>query len=217
MSFPSWVLASDVRLVRSDAAGATLEATVSDFRVDLTGIASKQFQHVTIPEWGQSKEIGKPQVPLRGALIGIPEEGRVTLKITGSDYQVLHLQKDFAPAAPPLVSTTPFPMDKTVYQKDSFYPGPLAVEGFTGYMRDQKVMQVLFYPVQYNPVTREVRVYKRILVDVTFEQPTPSTEQPTPSTARGVLRKGKQPAGVPANAYEKLLQDSLLNYGSLHR
>src|SRR3990167_4367328 len=120
-----------------------------------------------IVDYGHIKEKGKPQLPLRGTMIGIPEKGKVTLKVTGSDYQTIHLKKDIISADLP---NLPLQVnDEKTYGTNAFYPGSLATEGFTGYMRDQKVMQLLFYPVQYNPVTREVRIYKHISVEVTFD------------------------------------------------
>ncbi len=56
-----------------------------------------------------------------------------------------------------------------MYVRDALYPGRLGEIGYSGYMRDQAVVQVLVYPLQVNPVTGEARFYRHLRVRVTFD------------------------------------------------
>lgn len=210
-SNPVWSSDSDIRLVRSDRKGVTIELTTPEYKIIQKEVGEKVYDEIVIGEYGYSKDEGKPVLPLRGTLIGVPEEGTVTIKVTGSDYEVINLERDIAPFVYPVKGHLPFVLAANIYQSDVFYPGQLATEGFTGYMRDQHVKQILFYPVQYNPVKHEVRIYNRIRVDLTFEKPIEGNAK----TLRRKVKQGNM--SVAAGAYEKLLKDSLLNYDSLQR
>lgn len=202
---------SDIRLVRSDRKGVTVELNSPEYKIVQKRVGEIVYDEIVIGEYGTSKDAGKPALPLRGTLIGLPEKGNVTFKVTGSDYQTIHLERDIAPYLLPVNGHLPQVPDKDTYQADTFYPGHLAAEGFTGYMRDQHVKQILFYPVQYNPHEREVRIYRRIVVEAAYENP-------IDGSLKKLSRKSKaMPAGQASGAYEKLLKDSLLNYDSLQR
>ena len=95
-----------------------------------------------------------------------------------------------------------FALDDGIYDADSFWPGAFAELTGTGYLRDQPVGQIQFYPVQFNPARREIRVCRRIAVEVTW-----------PLEARPAAAADEQ-----ANpAFEGVLREALLNYESLGR
>ena len=52
------------------------------------------------------------------------------------------------------------------YSNNSFYPGELASVREPYIMRDYRGQTIVFYPVQYNPVTKILRVYSEIEVEV---------------------------------------------------
>ncbi|MDD5434611.1 MAG: C25 family peptidase propeptide domain-containing protein [Nitrospira sp.] len=202
----SWPADSDIRLVRSDKSGLTIELATPAYRIVQRKVAGVVYDEIVIADYSDSKDTGRPSVPLRGTLIGIPKEGTVSIKVIDSAYKSVHIERDILPYSIPMKGHSPRVLDENTYGADAFYPGHLATEGYTGYMRDQHVKQILFYPVQYNPIEREVRIYNRILVEVTFEKP-------FEGDVKNLRRKGNTPSG----AHEKLLKDSLLNYETIPR
>src|SRR5690554_5406561 len=64
--------------------------------------------------------------------------------------------------------------------------------------REQAVAQVQFYPVQYNPVRGEIRLYQRIVSRITWDG---AATQASEGRARGS-----------SPAYEELLRKTLANY-----
>jgi len=89
-----------------------------------------------------------------------------------------------------------------VYAADAYYPGKAVEISCAGYIRDQAVAQVQFYPVQYNPVTGELRLYRRIVARITWDG------QHTDVSAR---RQEESPA------YENMLRSTIVNYQALDR
>lgn len=114
-------------------------------------------------------------VPIRGALLGVPSVAGLSVQVLDASYETLsgmHLPP--APGSSLLnerldkslagVSRQIFVINSTRYATDAFYPGPLAEIGGSGMMCDQAVVQVQFYPIQYNLVTSEVHFYRRLRV-----------------------------------------------------
>lgn len=181
----------DLILIRSDETGLVVELIIPSYRVVEEGKGKSAFDKIEVMDYGSLRKTGSPEVPMRGTLIAIPENGDVSLTVTAGEYETRRLR--MRPAS----------------GEDIFYPGTLAVRGFTGYMRDQRVMQILFYPVQYNPVTGEARIYKKISVAVDFGG--------SAQILKKAVRKdmGTSSSATNSGAYEKLLKGLLLNYSAV--
>jgi len=197
----------NLRLWHSDDRSLVLEFSVADLHSETVVHEGVTYHLVTLPGLAWTTEVGSPQVPMKGVLLGAPG-GNARVEVLESDYETLWGYNLYP--SPALVikeeggvryAEPEFALDAAVYATDAFYPGRLAEIGFSGYMRDQAVVQLRLYPLQYNPVTGEARLYRRVRVRVTFD------------TAAGA--KLMRPAG--GTVYERLLQNTLLNYASLGR
>ncbi|HBC45909.1 MAG TPA: hypothetical protein DCZ43_02575, partial [candidate division Zixibacteria bacterium] len=74
---------------------------------------------------------------------------------------------DIYPCQPPVIegqsaNAIPFTKDESFYQRDEFYPPQLIQLGEPAICRDLRLMQVTINPVQYNPVSRQLKVYTNI-------------------------------------------------------
>ncbi|MCC7210601.1 MAG: hypothetical protein IT451_02005 [Candidatus Brocadia sp.] len=204
---------SKIRVVRTDSEAVVLELRLSGFQTETTEHEDGSYQSITAPHTVLSDQPGKPRLPVCGALIGIPAIDGVSLDVIDASFETVHGYRllpapgwkvmgnnlnDFHEGG---VEKT-FPMDGDIYHTNAFYPEAIAGIGSRGYLRDQAVAQVQFYPVQYNPVEGTVRFYRRILVKMAWD-------------ARQVAMSYKTPGASPA--YEEMLKGLLLNYGGLRR
>ena len=174
-----------------DAVSAGFEISSSDLsRTDLNiripaislmpiELNSTQYQEVLLPvaEHMTNAEIseeGKPDIPALTTLVAIPDQAGVRLNVTNSGYDVFE-NIDLAPVQPaqPESDPTPVPfgIDNIAYSTDAFYPGELADVSKPAIMRDVRFVQVALYPVQYNPVRRELRVYRDLSVSLSYDGP----------------------------------------------
>ncbi|MFQ5610871.1 MAG: C25 family cysteine peptidase [Anaerolineae bacterium] len=196
--------ASRLNLWSTSDRAIVLELAVPDFQIETVAIAGQTYHRLRIPGLAQTGQTGRPQLPTRGALVGLPSPEGLSVAILEADGEMLPGRYRLYPAPKPepaadaLTGSTA----EAVPTTDAFQPGRLVQIGQTGYIRDQAVAQVQFYPAQYNPATGQVRLYRRIVARLTW------TASPSGST---VERRGASPA------YEKLLQDTLLNYEALNR
>ncbi len=198
-----------LKVLRSDEQAIDLELKADDFQIETTEHAGQTYQRLIIPDMTQSTRQGEPQVPTHGTLVGIPCTEGVSVEILDAGYETLKGYR-LLPAPGLKVmgdlltegAEETFVINQTVYATDAYYPGKTVEIRCTGYMRDLAVAQVQFYPVQYNPVTGELRLYSRILARITW---------------------GGRHADVSARmqeespAYENMLRSTIVNYQGLGR
>ncbi len=199
---------SNLKIVSSDETAVVVELTVNNFEVETIEQAGQTYQRLIIADMGQTGQAGEPQVPTRGTLLGLPSANGVSVEILATDSKTLtdyHLYP-----APKLEVKGDsleagieerFAPNVALYATNASYPGQLVKVGDTGYMRDQAVAQVQFYPIQYNPVSGKIEFYQRIVAKITWQE------------ARSKIAKTDQVSPD----YENVLKTTLLNYATLTR
>ena len=156
----------------------------TDFSVGIPAISlssvelnSTQYREVSLPvaeylNLAETSEEGKPDIPGLTTMIIIPNRAGVRLNVAYSGYDVFE-NINLAPVQPaqPESDPTPVPfaIDEPAYNTDDFYPGPLAEASEPQIMRDVRFIQVALYPVQYNPVSKEMRVYRDLSVSISYD------------------------------------------------
>jgi len=131
---------------------------------------------MTVSGMLHSKEEGKPQ----STLIAIPSDSQIQLEIIEQETEIVKIEEPF-------------------YQLDRFQPANPVEIGMTGYIREQRVAQIQFFPVRHNPAQKTVEIDKSLRVKVTF--------------INNNTRSGKVPLETVADspAFEKMLDQLLLN------
>jgi len=185
-----------------------LEWLATEVEIETVKRAGETCRRVILPGTVQATRPGTPQVPVRGALLGLPpgaDTERVAVQIVPADWEslgrhrlcstpVLRLAGDDERAALSVERGAP---GADLYGETDRVPPHQPVELVEGgYLRDQAVVQLQFNPVGYNPDTGETRLYRRIVARVTWET------SPTPN-ARATRWAGPD--------YERLLRGTLLN------
>ncbi|MEN8220305.1 MAG: C25 family peptidase propeptide domain-containing protein, partial [Pseudomonadota bacterium] len=150
-----------ISMLDSDPASITLAFSSADIQSSDIMIEDQLYQNIHMPGTGSTHEPSKPQVPFRGVLLAVPD---------GADIELELLDFELETFAGYLLFPTPFTdsFDEAAYNTDEFWPKSPVELGIVGYIRDQRVAQIQFYPVQHNPVREEINVYKRMLIRVSF-------------------------------------------------
>ncbi|HIE27114.1 TPA: hypothetical protein EYP66_07495, partial [Candidatus Poribacteria bacterium] len=86
------------------------------------------------------------------------------------------------------------------YQKNAFYSKDLVEIEPIGYIREQRVARLKINPIQYNSVTGQLRVYKRMEIKITF----PGVFA-APSVTASTIRSDSE-------LFEHFFESSLINY-----
>lgn len=124
---------------------------------------------ISMPEGTPHLQAGAPDVPKFATALMIPEGGNMAVEILETEFQDF-ADMDIAPSKGDLKRNTnpadvPYKYGE-IYQQNAFFPGQLADLQQPFVMRDVRGQALWIYPVQYNPVTKVMRVYTNITLRV---------------------------------------------------
>ncbi len=182
-----------VRIISSDETGITLELVTSEFKATPKKIGGVTYQVLKIPgyEHGYTGEPGKPQMPLKPVLLGIPQD--VSCAIADLDIDVTELSgyniypvrssrlvddlrktmagKEDLKAEKPVFKKieSHLVIDEKFYSTDTYYPADIVSLGFVGDMRGQRTACVDISPLVFNPAQHSLKFYKRIKFKLQFK------------------------------------------------
>lgn len=139
--------------------------------IDQHPVSTPQGDAVTVsfPDGTPLLQAGNPDLPKFATALMIPATGAMSVEIQYSEFQE-YPDVEIAPSKGDLKrnvdpATVPFKYGE-VYTQDAFFPGPLAGLQKSFVMRDLRGQALWIYPVQYNPVTKVMRVYSKITLRV---------------------------------------------------
>jgi hypothetical protein len=202
-----------VNLIRSDENGIEIEILNPEFGSTEEEVDGHRYHRLSLAGAALSQEEGKPQLPLRMVMLGIPLESDVRVHVLdletrrNSGYQVYPAPERVIserPSGEPY-STYQFYRDVDLYSQNTFYPPHVAEVIETAFIRDQRVAQLEVRPFQFNPVTGELLFHKRLVLRVSFV-----------SGSQSGFSGFDQPGLLAAeeSAFEPILQNLLVNYES---
>ncbi len=152
--------------VFSEANGEiSLDITVQDFVSKTKIVNNGQYQDFSAVAKVFTLEKGSPELPVFSGSVVLPDSGNVSLVIEYdaveeySGIEILpskgSLKRNVNPALIPYTYGNS-------YDQDEFYPGTLANLSEPYIFRDTRGVTVSFYPYQYNPVTKKLRVFNNL-------------------------------------------------------
>ena len=124
---------------------------------------------IHIEEGTQMLSTGNPDLSKLSTSLIIPDEAQMVVKVVSSsftDYKNIKIapsKGNFSRDIDP--STVPYEYGRS-YERDEFFPGKLAELRDPYILRDHRGQTVIIYPFQYNPVTKILRVYHEITVEI---------------------------------------------------
>ncbi len=157
---------SDVKVISSSTSSLIFDYYPEYSSIDEVSLNNSTYLNITLKNGfsAYSDEYGKPNVPLREIMIGVPSENGYTIQILDTEYSV---KKGKLVPVKDIYATNSNPL-----QNDEIYNSEivdqLVLSGDAGYFRDQLVSPVNIYPVQFNQSKNEIKLYKRIRVKVNF-------------------------------------------------
>ncbi len=163
-----------VKLLSADASKVRLEIQIPDLQVEDKIVDGITYQQIIIPGGGWLTQVGDPQIPLVCRFVALPPTSGVRIEVVEQEKETLSGTYQLYPYQPaPLrkddYTPGPFQLNTQTYAQNQAFPGNLAEKGDILILRDLRLAPIKFFPVQYNPQTGEVTVYKRMVVDVYFE------------------------------------------------
>ena len=211
------VTGTNTQLLSSDTYGVSFRVDVpwQQMNVESVEVEGKSYVDVSLPGWSETITSGMPALPFLveklGVLFGVKLSIEVvpgpahTQKISAPILPVAtqniteSLQVDLAEMRPAAENTFIYEENPSVYFMGAVYPGILAETTGDGVLRQQRVVGVAAYPIQYDPKAMQLTIYESLLITVSFQGSSainnlyPISDSPT---------------------YENFLRGELLNYES---
>jgi len=175
-----------VKIIPSDDYSVVLELITSSFEIETKEIEGETYQVIKLPfPHGQTTEAGKPQIPVKGVLLGIPFDSAMTFNLVSYEKEILsgynlypvpRIQRKrnfskkrfFKEGKIPGDITYQFVKDTNTYSRDGFYPDFIADIAPVGSLRGQDAAKLNIFPIQFNPATGQLEFYKKIRLKVDF-------------------------------------------------
>jgi hypothetical protein len=176
----AWIPFDDARESQQQLRVLASDQTHTLVELELPGIYSQNvvvegatYQQVFVPAThsGLLTKTGSPQLPLVSRLIAIPPLTDVRLNVLEVEEQTL-AGFNVYPAQPPQPEgepAAPFTKDEVRYRTDAFYPEAWARVEDPAIWRDYRVAPLVLQPVRFNPVSGELKVARRIRLELRYE------------------------------------------------
>lgn len=117
-------------------------------------------------------EAGKPNIPVVSRYVAIPRGANVNVNVKNQVTETFHgVELLPAPELPLDDDKTPmkYYRDEDVYNTDSFFPAQPIITSEPTKIRDVDVVILSVTPFQYNPVSKELVVTRKLNLEVSFE------------------------------------------------
>jgi len=189
-------------LVSQGKSGVEIEYLLK--RVEIREVVrdGERMMEIEVPGIYLPNDEGKPNLPGDGRMIAIPNGARPYVEVISYDKEVIKgIEVEPAPRIPFEVEDEPlkYVRDEVVYSRDAYYPDEIVKISDVRKIRGIEYVILGITPFQYNPVKKELVVYKDIRVRVSWEG--------------GEGEFGEERLRSPY--FEPILQSNLINYGSL--
>ncbi len=137
------------------------------------------YNYLHMPNVGTLGEVGMPSVPILTRYFIVPENVDLEIDI---EYALGSVLDGFrlAPSQEPIPNLKdydppPFELHNETYMTDEFYPSEIVTaEGLSEsspmYMRGYRFIPITFYPLQFNPVTHQIRIFSKIEVRIIYSE-----------------------------------------------
>jgi hypothetical protein len=202
----------DIRVISSDQRGLTLELVGPFPEIEEVTLSGRLYSKLRLQGWAKTVTPGYPELPVQGLLIQVPDLGKISIEvIESSAYSFPNLL--ISPVSKRKLTDkglviNEFAIDPSIYSSSQFFPQSIAEVQRVGIIRGVPVARVLFHPFQWDPLSRELRCYQKIVVKVHFEYSLPAQSSALSATGDSVSQDG----------YSRLHRRSIINYSPVeHR
>lgn len=189
-------------LKRQNTDGIGLNFSIQEFRFTERDINGIQMTGIEFSESLLQNDEGAPDLPGFGRYIAFPQGATPVIEIVNMRTERF-TDVDIAPAPRIPLDTESGPLHyekkQTIYSKNEFYPAQPVVLGDFSQIRGVDVAMLGITPYQYNPVTKELIVYRDIEINIRFEG--------------GTRQFGEEKYRNPY--WDEIMEDVIFNYSTL--
>ena len=158
-------------LLNQSVSDVNIKYTVSEIALEDIEIEGQIFKNVLISGIFLPNNAGAPNLPGEGRMIAIPQGASAQLNILSFQTELIE-NIDIAPAPPIPKETDNSPpvyvKDPAIYSLNKYYPADPILLSKPSKIRGVDYVILGITPFRYNPVSKQLLVYKEIEIEVSF-------------------------------------------------
>lgn len=166
----SWA-ESGFNLANSTPFQATVIYSINDFSLNNALINNSEMQTIMLPGHFLPNQAGAPDLPGSARYLAVPENASVSYKIISARTETFS-DVLMAPAPRIPLETEDGPLDyiadPAIYNNNAYYPESPVMLSEPMQIRGINTVLIGITPFQYNPVSRELIVYRDLEIEVSF-------------------------------------------------
>lgn len=162
---------NEVSLISSKSNQTTVKFELNDFKLNKVRTENGIAYTISSENTVSSLEMGNPDLPKMTTSIIISDKDEMQINIVSSKFYELDDELLILPSKGNLTrdidpSTVEYAFGE-VYNNNAFFPAQIAGLEKPFILRDYRAQTISVTPFQYNPVTKKLRVYTEITVEIT--------------------------------------------------
>ena len=176
--------------------------SITEFTLQNIELSGKQFTNIELPGHFLPNDAGSPNLPGSGRYIAIPQNAQAELNIMSFRTDTIN-NIQLAPSFRIPWDTDNRPLDysknEAIFSANKFFPENPIILSDKDIIRGVNVVMLGVTPFQYNPVSKQLIVYRDIKIEIKFQG------------GSGVFSDER----LRSRWWDPILSDMLLNYESL--
>ena len=161
-----------ITVEKQSTSSVELNYSITEFFLESASINGESMNIVQLPGHFLPNDEGAPDLPGNGRYIAVPQGAVPIMNIISMNVETIQ-NVDLAPAPRIPLDTEKGPLhyekNAKIYSKDAFYPAePFKLSELTQ-IRGVDAVMLGMTPFQYNPITKELKVYTNVEIEITFE------------------------------------------------
>lgn len=208
-------LAARVEVLYSGVDGLVLEMEAPEYQLEQVFTEEGNYDRISLVGADSTMTPGEPQLPVLNVLIGVPAAAEIRVEVLDDRSSSISGSYNLIPGPSRAgaigdieISKFNYVPNPSVYEAEALYPTNLVRVEEDGWFRDQRVVRIAFYPVQYNPAARTLLWHQQLRIKVVIVgggQGRGAGLQDHATSSKANLAGSNHP-------FEPILKESLLNY-----
>ncbi len=161
-----------IQVIEMGPAVLRLQIGVGGFNLETAGESATKLRRITLPDFTPTFEAGSPDVPQLVRALRVPDGASPRFEIVEQNSVAFENVQVDPSRGPIVIGQDPAQVKVRMgppYKVDRLFPPKIfdLVEPFQ--IRDTSGVKFVFSPFRYNPVSRELHVITRFVVDIFFD------------------------------------------------
>ncbi len=170
--------ANDLQVIGKSSVSMNFSVSVGEIKHFDVETKNGIYSQIIIPTFQRSHNVGEPSLPNMNKIIEIPFGAEIETEIVsfkeeifsltelGINNKLMPTQASLSKSEKP--ENVPFLMNNQIYDENRFYSLSEVNVKNLGIMRYRNLALVEISPIQYNPVTNQIKVYTEMEIKISF-------------------------------------------------